>query len=184
MNQKLLSIAVSIAMAIGMAGLGSAADVDREDEEIVAVVDTPDGVEKLTQEDLDEIREQLEDHSFYDGCSGDAPVETYCETGQRSFVFLHGCLPGTFEGAVGYTGTIESRLVHDGADRTFACTYEDGSLVGTEGGGSFPSGDFVQEGYSYAPNTYGTDLSPLTDALDGNPTGAPGGVGHWAVVLI
>lgn len=177
MKYKLLTAIVSLAMVISMAP-GITADESPSDE-IVAAVDTPNGVEYLTQDEVN----QLEDN--HGECSAEGPLEAYClsvDEGVRTALFFgHRCDAGP-----SYTGVVESRLVHDGDDRTWACTFEEGQLLSTQGDGEWPDvGDtFSHEGYSYFTDTYNSGVGPVFEPIsDGEPTGVPGGIGQWGVSL-
>jgi hypothetical protein len=77
-----------------------------------------------------------------DECEGLAPVLVVCSTGAHfrfhdDATFRHG-----FTDSVGddFTGTIESRLIYLGGERTFRCAFEDGQTVpdSCSGSGEFP----------------------------------------------
>lgn len=69
-------------------------------------------------------------------------VPATCDNGgfvRSGFSMGHG-FSGLPYASEGWTGRIESWLIHDGNDRGFQCTFNGGSLVGCGGlGGSFPA---------------------------------------------
>jgi len=77
-----------------------------------------------------------------DECEAEAPLLETCTTGAHfrfhdDSTFRHG-----FTGTIGedFTGTVESRLIYLGGERTFQCDFVDGSTVqdSCTGGGEFP----------------------------------------------
>lgn len=186
MNQKILAAVISVAMVVGMAGAaaagGETTGVNDPGETYIAAVDTPHGVVALTEEEADEMASSQGD-TGPNSCGGDAPLETYCTTGDytSNFGAIHWCVAGP-----SFTGQVESRLAHDDGARTYVCTFQDGEYITSFQDGEWPDAgeEFTHEGYAYFVGA--PALSPVGDQLPengvvGQPSGIPGGDGHWTV---
>lgn len=156
---------------------------------------TEDGVETMTAEQFEALGGTDAGTDAAVTCGGTAPLEAYCTTGTHTFESLPiGASCGG--GGDDYTGTIETRLDHDGPDLHLFCVYIDGELDRWDWYCCFPAmgEDYEHEGYSYVYSPYedrGFGLSPVGETLhdplrstlgvpfDGEPLGPPGGSGAW-----
>lgn len=111
-------------------------------------------------------------------CGGQAPFDTYCETGEHPTVWIHG-----FAWPFPDAGTLESRLIHEDGAQVFRCDYLQGETVScfVFGVPVGPEGPIHHDCYAYLPLTAGIFTN---NPSPGEPTGIPGGLGPWQCLLV
>lgn len=176
MNHGTIATIVSLSMIVAMApGLSADEATPPAEEEIVGAYESPDGIEYIT--DRTEVGIDGEQ-----SCHEEAPVGFYCDNGDhvRDGYLIHYC-----RAEEGYTGTVETRLLHEGGERVFACVFEDGALQSTDGYGDWPSsGDELQHDcFSYETGTAGVLYVEQAGLVAMQPTGVPGGAGAWSCAI-
>ncbi len=171
------------AVAVGLVAMAaSAVTTSASEPEVLWYFDTPDGIVTVAEGEFDQT------------CTAQAAGllgDFYCNNGDHvrtALFFGHGC-----RAQADYTGTMESILAHDGDNRHFQCTYENGAITAVNGFGAFPGlgAELRHDCWSYEVGTaQDTPLIPgLGTVLTGgeaqtDPHGVPGGVGTWGCELL